>query len=421
MQRIAVVGLGKLGLPIAACLASRGYSVNGVDNNDEAKWNALIGESVEPYVSNMLKSYPLTYVVDSAQVATESADATFVVVPTPLDNSNRFSLDAILSVCEEVGKTIKDKVDYHLIVIVSTVMPEAHRKFIIPTLEKASGKQAGRDFGICYSPAFLALGTAVQNILSPDFVLIGADDDRSANELESIQRPLVGLNVPIMHTSIINAEIAKIALNVYLSLKITYGNTIAHLCDHIDGADAEEVTRVIGRDRRVGKSLLMGGTPYGGPCLCRDMQAFIEQCHISGADPLLFQSAETLNRMETNHIYSLVYQHIDGGTIGILGLAYKPDTAVTDNSIGHTLAQRLTRDGKKVVAYDPLVTDAPCQVTETALDCVNKSGTIVITQPHHFLKENEYDALEGKVVIDLWRTLNTKKLPQLTYIIPGKA
>ncbi|MEM4404931.1 MAG: nucleotide sugar dehydrogenase, partial [Nitrososphaerota archaeon] len=216
IRHISVIGLGKLGLCIAAVLAHRGFKVKGVDV-DEEKVKAVNGGQTpiqEPGLDRLIRRNRsrLEATVDHRE-AVQETQATFIVVPTPSEPDGSFSLKYVKEAVSEIGKVLSSKRSYHLVVLNSTVMPGSLDNYVKPMLEEHSGKRCGLDFGLCYNPEFIALGDVIRGLLRPDLVLIGESDRRSGDLLAKIYRRICTNNPPIERTSFINAEIAKIAIN----------------------------------------------------------------------------------------------------------------------------------------------------------------------------------------------------------------
>lgn len=236
--RYSIVGLGKLGASMAAAIASRGFDVIGVDINQRAvdlmnDGHAPTQETdLEKTISANKERIRATL---SHKEAVLDSDVTFVIVPTPSDDRGAFSLQYAAWAFGEIGRTLAHKDGYQLVVMTSTVLPGATRYGLLPILERESGKVAGRDFGLCYSPEFIALGSVIRDFLNPDFTLVGEIDERAGDLLESCYSDIMLKDPPCKRMSLENAELTKIALNTYITTKITYANMLADLCERIPG------------------------------------------------------------------------------------------------------------------------------------------------------------------------------------------
>jgi UDPglucose 6-dehydrogenase len=275
---VSVIGLGKLGLPLSVAFADRGISVIGVDNVPgvvEAV-NARVPHIYEPKLQTFLNlAGDRLLATSDLHDAVQRTPISIVLVPTPSDDDGWFSLRYVLEVCAELGQAIRDKGRYHLVVISSTVMPGSCDGEIKAVLEKASRDKINKSWGLCYCPEFVALGDCIAGFKRPDFVLIGQSDKLAGDVLESLYIRFVPPGTPIERMALINAELAKISLNCYVTTKISFANQVAEICEKLPGADVDTVTNAIGNDRRIGKRYLKGATGYGGECFPRDVRAML--------------------------------------------------------------------------------------------------------------------------------------------------
>ena len=256
-----------------AGMASRGFDVIGVDITESAVRAVNEGHAPvqETGLEDMISAHrDKVRATTSHEEAVLGSDISFVIVPTPSDSRGAFELQYAKYAFEQLGKALAKKDSYHVIVLTSTVLPGATRHGLLPVLEATSGKKCGKDFGLCYGPEFIALGSVIHDFLNPDFYLVGEFDERSGDVLEEVNRRIC-VKEPVVHRmSIENAEIAKIALNSYVTMKISFANTLADLCERIPGGDVDVVSDAIGSDTRIGRKYLTGGLGFGGPCFPRD-------------------------------------------------------------------------------------------------------------------------------------------------------
>lgn len=422
---------------MVACLAERGFSVIGVDVNSTFIDQINAGEAPvqEPGLPEMLhRNREFIRATADYSEAIAQSDATFVIVPTPSDASGKFSLKYIFSAIEHIGAALRQKDGYHLVVITSTVMPGATDQEIRPALEAASGKRCGEGFGLCYSPEFIALGNVIHDMLNPDFVLLGESDPQAGAILEQIYRQLVNGNPPFSHMNLVNAELAKISVNTYVTTKISYANMLGEICENLPGADVDVVTSAIGQDSRIGKKYLRGATGYGGPCFPRDNIAFGVLAQAVGANATLAAATDAVNRKQAERIVSrLLPKLVPNAKVGILGLSYKPDTGVIEESQGVALAKELLSKGYAVVLYDPLALDnvrqllgTQAQYATSVQDCVHEADVIVVTTPDRAYQSLQPSDLtpvnssQRKVVLDCWRVLDREQLaPVCEYMALG--
>lgn len=420
-KKISVVGLGKLGVPIAVAYAFRGFHVVGIDV-DTHKVKALnAGKSPveELGVQFMLDSIPqgrLRATTDMRAVL--DTDITIILVNTPLDPICRvaFSLVYLKPVCHQLGELLREK-DYHIVVISSTVMPGVTGGVVRDILESGSGKRCGEDFGLCHCPEFLALGTAVKNILYPDFLLVGAHSTDAGEAVGNAMRRMCVNDPPIFHTSLVNAELAKLALNCMTATKITFANQWGMITEKYPGADVDVIMRIVGADSRVSPLFLRGSSWFGGPCLPRDIVAWRLLADEHLPTSALPSAMHATREMTYEHLINQIFQHLPaGGTLGVLGMSYKPRVGISDQSLGNALTNDL-RSRVSIVTHDFLIDS---DGTISIEDCVSQAQCIVIAVEDNryrdWLLENR-EAWADKVVIDCWRLLGLE--PAENYIPIG--
>jgi UDPglucose 6-dehydrogenase len=415
-MKVAVIGLGKLGAPLAAVLAHKGNEVLGIDVNPEVV--RLVNEGrapvEEPGLPVLISESRERLSATTDLAAAAEAEVSIILVPTPSDDRGAFTNEFVLSALEEIGAGLRARDDYHVVVVASTVMPGSCDGEIRATLESASGRRVGETLGLCYSPEFIALGSVIRDMLEPDMVLIGESDPRAGQVLEDLYSGVVENDPPFRRMSLVNAELTKIAVNTYVTMKISYANTLADLCERLPGADVEVVTDALGLDTRIGKKYLRGALSYGGPCFPRDNKAFGVMARDLGAEAQLAEATDAVNVAQTERLARVVESRVEpGGTVGILGLAYKPDTGVVEESPGVALAKQLASAGYDVRVYDPVAIEAGiqaldgvAQACESAAELLAESDVTVITTPWPEFAELPLESVEKPaVVIDCWRQL----------------
>jgi UDPglucose 6-dehydrogenase len=420
VMHYSVVGLGKLGASMAAAIASRGFNVIGLDVNPQAVEAVNAGRApvqetalAETIAANR-ERLRATLDVDEA---IRNSDVTFVIVPTPSDTRGAFSLRYAAASFGAIGRALAHKRTYHLVVLTSTVLPGATRYGLLPMLERESGKTCGSDFGLCYSPEFVALGSVIRDFLYPDFNLIGEFDARSGDVLEACYSSITANAPPCRRMSIENAEITKVALNTFVTTKITFANMLADMCERIPGGDVDVVTGALGLDSRIGRKYLTGALGYGGPCFPRDNVALGFMARALDTEATLAEATDKMNRALATRVVARLQPMIGPATtVAVLGLAYKPYSHVLEESQGVTVAKALAATGARVVAYDPLVDHTACRemgvhiaVADSAAAALRQADIVVITTPDpafHTLKAVDFLKPGGiMVVLDCWRIL----------------
>src|SRR5882757_4855641 len=432
LPRVNVVGLGKLGAPLAAVLASRGFSVIGLDVNKVLvdALNAGKMPIIEPQLNELLAANKqrLSATMD-ANEAIQKSDASFVIVPTPSDQTGFFSNRFVLQAMATLGKALRRKNGYHMVVITSTVMPGTTDGEIKTALETASGRKVGPDLGLCYNPEFIALGSVVRDMLQPDSILIGESDAKAGDMLQTIYLQMCENKPPVQRMNFINAELTKISVNTYVTTKISYANMLADICDRLPGADVDVVTKALGADTRIGIKYLKGAMGYGGPCFPRDNVAFAALARKIGARADVAEATDRINNHQIGRLTDLVAKFAKSGTkIAIIGLSYKPQTPVVEESHSVNLAARLADAGYVVSVHDPLAQDAALTalgekvIGASSLESAVKECDLLIVGtgwPEYKDIDPAWAKRSGPrlTVLDLWRTLPADKFSDIADVI----
>jgi len=318
LPRVSVVGLGKLGAPLAAVLASRGFTVIGLDVNKTLvdAMNAGHMPIVEPQLNetDRRQSRPPLGPRWTPSKAVSQSDASFVIVPTPSDSTGFFSNRFVLQAMETLGKALRAKSGYHMVVITSTVMPGTTGSEIQAALEKASGRKVGPISGFATTRNSSHWAVVVRDMLYPDSILIGESDAKAGDMLQRIYQQMCVNKPPVQRMNFVNAELTKISVNTYVTTKISYANMLADICDRIPGADVDAVTKALGADTRIGSKYLKGAMGYGGPCFPRDNVAFAAFARKLGARADVAEATDRINNYQIERLTSLVGKFAKAGT-----------------------------------------------------------------------------------------------------------
>ena len=356
--RLCVVGLGKLGSPMAAVFAAKGFDVVGLDVNREYvdALNAGRAPVEEPKLQELIDtSRTRLRATTSYEEAVEASDISFVIVPTPSGQDHFFINDYVIDAVRRIGQVLRKTDKDYLIVVTSTVMPGSTAGVIRQALEESSGRVVGQNVGLCYSPEFIALGSVVRDLLNPDMVLIGECSVKYGDRLEAVYRASTESRPAVHRMAFVNAEICKIAVNTFVTTKISYANMLADVCDHLEGADVDVLTAALGADTRIGRKYLKGGVAYGGPCFPRDNKAFAAMARMLGVPCGIADATDQINDYQVQRLLGAVAAVASAGArVAVLGLSYKPDTGVFEKSQGLALVRALVADGYRVVVADPL-------------------------------------------------------------------
>ncbi len=435
MDCISVVGLGKLGLPLAACFADSGYKVIGVDVNKEVvdAVNQGVSPMAEPGLDDIISRLGGNRLIASANCdqAIEETDVTFILVSTPSNNdgsfSNRYIEEALATLAIALKKCNKP---YHVFVISSTVTPCSTENSLIPIIEQYSGKTLNRDFGVCYNPDFVALGNIISGFKRPELVVIGESNPKDGQLVGRLHAAMCENAPPIKRMSIINAEVAKVSLNAYITVKISFANSLANLCEQIPGANVDEVTNAIGLDSRISPLYLKGGLSFGGTCFPRDTRAYISISEKFGVQSDLIIAADRVNRVQDELLTKKVLdaaKTYNNCQVAVLGMSFKPKTPVIVESPGVKLVHRLLEQKIKVIIYDELAIDQVKNVfnndilyADSLMDCLQKADVFVVTHMSRSFKKiiESYSPEKQKTIIDCWRDINPSKLNDLFIHIP---
>ena len=402
---VAVIGLGRLGLPMAAVLAAKGFRVVGADIDEERvrAVNAGTAPFYEPGLqAAMDKAGDRLRATTDTAAAVEGAGVILVLVGSPLDERGRFSAGPAVRVCREIGESLDDGA---LVLVRTTLMPGTTGGEVRDALLAGGGA-----FGLAYSPEFLALGTVIRDFANPAFVLVGAEDAGSHREAERFYRCFVENEPAFVHTNLVNAEVAKLASNVGRMLKLTYGNLLARICEGLPDANCDEVAALLAADPVIGPGYVRGGLGYGGTCFPRDEQAIVALCEGTGVDSSLPLAMALVNDDERERLMNRVLEMAregealdrrEGEAVAVLGLSFKMGTPVTEGSTGYWLWEELPGYGVEVVAWDPLV--AVPESVQSPQGAVDRADVVVLCHPDPEFRELAFRA--GQVVIDPWRVL----------------
>jgi UDPglucose 6-dehydrogenase len=425
--KISVIGAGYVGLCTAVGLSSKGYNVTAceVDEEKARKINQGIPPFHEPGLQEKLKvsveSRNLKCVVNQTEKAVIDSDLTFVTVGTPSKQDGSIDLKYIESAAHDIGKALKQKNSYHVTIVKSTVVPGTTQNTVKPILEAESLKSCGAKFGLCTNPEFLRQGSAFQDTVNADRVVIGSYDKRSGDALGDLYRDFYSAKMPpLIRTTLSTAELIKYASNAMLATKISFINTVANICEKIPGADVKVVATAMGLDKRIGPLFLDAGLGYGGSCFPKDVKALIACSKNLGYAPELLESVENINHTQPLKAVEFCKQqlgNLEGKKIAILGLAFKPDTDDMREARVVPIINQLLKEGADVIAYDPVATQTAKSIfngkihfASSALDCIkNADCAMIVTEWPEFQKltPEDYERnMKQPILIDGRRIYN---------------
>jgi UDPglucose 6-dehydrogenase len=418
---IGVVGLGKLGLAIAANLAAKSdIPVLGFDASPERRDEAAraVPDDPEPRVRERLLAAGANFrVCSTLSELVQNCSQVFVVVPTPSLPTGKFDMQYLVGALEQIGEALRSASHERFdVIVVSTVLPGDSREILIPTLEQCSGSKVGTRLGFAYAPAFIALGSIIENLSKPDLVLIGADSDRTALLVQQSWTSMLSRDdVRVHSTSIEDAEIAKISLNSFITTKISFANVLTQLCDQIPGSDIDVVTDIIGSDSRVGHKYFTGGMTFSGPCFPRDNQALAAVLNENSSEGSLPEAIVQCGKKHQGYLHSIVHKALESGykKVVVCGLSYKPDTADLSESPALSLIDYLQNNFEiTIMVVDPLIRKMnresipPSLILRESLAVEDLCDSVVIisTRDDRW-KEIDWSQVQNSTIIDPWRIL----------------
>lgn len=358
-MKVAIVGTGYVGLVSGACFAEMGVDVTCVDI-DKEKIEAIKNGEIpiyEPGLKNIvIRNYEaerLHFVTDLASILNDM-EIVFIAVGTPSDDDG----NANMLYVDEVVETIANNMNVPLLVVTKSTVPVGTSFRIRDKIRKRLNERGLKDlsFDVASNPEFLKEGAAVNDFMSPDRVIVGVES-KSAEELMSrLYRPFLLNNFRIIFMDILSSEMTKYASNAMLATRISFMNDIANLCE-IVGADVNMVRKGMGSDTRIGRSFLYPGCGYGGSCFPKDIRAIIKVGEEAGYEMKVIKAVEDVNNHQKTILFNKFNQHfggeIEGKTVAVWGLSFKPETDDMRDAPSLTLIESLLERGVNVRAYDP--------------------------------------------------------------------
>lgn len=430
-MQISVMGLGYVGAVTAACLARRGHRLIGVDKQSLKVDIINLGRApvVEPgleeIISDSVKSGALR-ATSCVEEAVLESDLTFVCVGTPSRPNGGLDMTQVQQVSEEIGRALRRKNDFHVIIMRSTVLPGALRQNVIPALEDASAKKIGKDFGVCHNPEFLREGTAVYDFFNPPKIVVGEGDLKSGALLAGLFKDL---DAPLVRTSIEVAEMVKYADNAWHALKIGFANEIGNVCKAL-GIDSHEVMNVFCKDTKLNLSpaYLRPGFAFGGSCLPKDVRALTQKARELDIEAPILNAILPSNHLQVENTIRMIAAK-PGKRVGVLGFSFKAETDDLRESPVVEVIERLIGKGYDVRVYDRSVNLARLgganrdyilnhipHISKLMEDSVEKviqhAETIVIGNEAHEFKAACNGLFEGKEIVDLVRIADYRSKPE---------
>jgi len=358
MRFLSVFGLGYVGSVTAACMARIGHNVIGVDVNPikvaalDGGRTPIVEAKIDELVAEGHRSRRLRATTDVAE-AIANSEITFISVATPNQRNGKLDVSNIERVSLSIGNALRDKRPFHIVVVRSTVLPGTCENLVIPALERASGKKAGKDFAVCMNPEFMREGTAVADFDNPPFTVVGANDPAHA---AAVRELYAGVSGAFFETSLPVAEMVKYVCNAFHALKIAFSNEVGTICRDL-GIDTYATMKIVTSDTKlnISSAYLTPGFAFGGSCLPKDLRALTYRAKELDLDLPLLASILPSNN---SHIERAVHSVLQTGKrkIGVLGLSFKTGTDDLRESPSVQVIKRLLGEGCRVEIWDPEVT-----------------------------------------------------------------
>jgi len=404
-MHIAVIGTGYVGLVTGACFAEFGVDVTCVDIDSEKIARLAAGEipiyepGLEQLVTKNIQSGRLRFTTDIKQ-AVEQALVIFLAVGTPPQSNG----SADLSFVEAATRSVAEHMNGYKVIVTKSTVPIGTGEYLRKLI---SEQNASLNFGIVSNPEFLREGAAISDFMRPDRVVLGSRDEEALAIMRDLYRPLYLIEAPFVLTSLEAAELTKYAANAFLATKISFINEIANLCESI-GCDVHDVARAIGMDRRIGSKFLHPGPGFGGSCFPKDTQALASVAREFGRDSMIVDAVIEVNRRQRQAMVPKIEKLVgalQGKTIAVLGLAFKPETNDMREAPAIDIIKGLLARGAKVRAYDPVAMNEASEVLPDVTYLADEYEAVTDADALVFVTEwNQFRALDMRRVRDLMRS-----------------
>ena len=426
-MKLAIIGTGYVGLITGACFAEFGYQTVCIDK-DENRINELNNSKCpfyEPGVDDLLDKHlnktKLLSFSNSLSNSINDADIIFITVGTP---SKRIEGEADLSFVWNVAEEISNNLSKYCIVVTKSTVPVGTTKEVKKIISKKIDKN---DFDVVSNPEFLREGSAINDFMRPDRVVIGCENKKSEDIMKELYRPLYLLETPIVSTTVESSEIIKYASNSFLATKISFINQVADLCEKV-GADVQDVAKGMGIDKRIGNKFLHAGPGYGGSCFPKDVKAFIRTAQKNDVNLSILSSVDKFNEDRINKITNKFFSRanlIKGDQVSLLGLSFKPNTDDVRDSTSLKIAKLLQDKGIFVKSYDPEAMDnakkenTELQLCDSAYDACEEAKAIIIGTEWNEFRALDFLKIKGSsknlVIFDLRNIYNAKEIINLGF------
>jgi UDPglucose 6-dehydrogenase len=430
-MKITVIGTGYVGLVSGTCFAETGVQVICVDVDDH-KIEMLNNGKIPIYEPGLEDIYKrnvekgrLSFTTD-LKSSLENSEAVFIAVGTPPDEDGSADLKYVLGVAAEIGKHM----DHYIVVATKSTVPVGTSVKVKAAIQKELQKREVEiPFDVASNPEFLKEGSAVQDFLRPDRIIIGTESEQAIKVMKKLYKPFLLNGHPILFMDITSSEMTKYAANSMLATRISFINEIANLCE-IVGADIDAVRRGIGSDPRIGNKFLYPGTGYGGSCFPKDVQALIRTADEKGYPLEILKAVESVNNRQKSTLYQKISSHFGGKLKGLKfamwGLAFKPKTDDMREAPSLVIIEKLIEAGAEVVAYDPVAMKEAKRILGNKIGyakdeydaCIDANGIILVTEWPEFRLPNFRvleRLLQNKIIFDGRNIYDRAELEELNF------
>jgi UDPglucose 6-dehydrogenase len=391
-MQISVIGTGYVGLVTGACFAEFGVNVLCMDNDEKRVARLEKGEvpfyepGITELVAKGISQNRLTFTTKITR-AVDHGEVIFIAVGTPPKKDG----SADLSFVEEVGRGIAHKMTSYKVIVTKSTVPVGTGALLRRVITSAQKKKI--TFDVVSNPEFLREGSAIEDFIRPNRVIIGSDSDRAIALMKDLYRPLYLIETPFVVTDVPTAEMIKYASNAFLATKISFINEIATLCERV-GADVQMVAKGMGLDHRIGSKFLHAGPGFGGSCFPKDLAALVQMGERAGYPMQIASAAANVNTQQRERMIQKIREALgglQGASLGMLGLSFKPNTNDLREAPALAIIQELTRQGATVRAYDPVALEEAAQMLPGLISCrdvyetaTGVDGLILMTEWNEF-------------------------------------
>lgn len=439
-RAIAVIGSGYVGTVMAACLADLGHDVVGVEIDQDKL--ALLNSGVPPFFETGLEERLMRSIdsgrlvfTDDYDYAMDKCEIVFLCVDTPPGTNGHPNMSSVAAAARSIGAALRGD---HIVVTKSTV-PVGSGNWLEATIE-AELPEGVDPSVLCVvsNPEFLREGTAVEDFLHPERVVVGGDRDDAVERVAQVYDKILSQSFEggdptrkpaLIKTGRATAETIKYAANAFLATKISFINEIANICEWLD-ADVTEVAYAIGLDSRIGPSFLNAGVGWGGSCFGKDTSALASMAREQGIEPLILDAVKRVNTNQRHMVVRKLQDHLRplrGRRVALLGLAFKPGTDDTRDAPAITIARSLEEKGVLLRACDPMVTELPgvpdLKIYSDPFDAIcNSDAVVLLTEWPEFMQldfERAADCMRGKVIIDARNALDLEEVLNAGLVYEG--